>query len=138
MEPLVAFARAFADPTRVRILMALRAAELCVCELCDALEVTQSTLSTHLQVIRAAELVSTRREGRWSYYALAPGGRRLVAALSRHFSRSLTVDRTLRADAVRLRRRLALRERGACCIGFGCGGVPRQTSTRRTTRKARP
>lgn len=137
MKPLVAAARAFADPTRVRVLMALRAAELCVCELCDALEVTQSTLSTHLQVIRAAELVSTRREGRWSYYALAAGGRRLVAAMARHFSLSLARDRTLRADAVRLRGRLALRERGACCIGFSCGGVARQKSMHRTPRKAR-
>jgi len=120
MDPLVATARAFADPTRVRILMALRSTELCVCELCDALEVTQSTLSTHLQVIRASGLVSTRRDGRWSYYTLTPDGKRVVTSLVRLFTESLDGDPTLRTDARRLRARLALRDGGTCCVGFTC------------------
>ena len=41
MTELVAVAKALADPTRVRILTALRGRELCVCELCDALQVSQ-------------------------------------------------------------------------------------------------
>jgi len=61
VRDLVAIAKAFADLTRVRILAAVRHRELCVCELCDALGVTQSTLSTHLQVIRDAGLVQTRK-----------------------------------------------------------------------------
>ena len=59
MDELVLTAKALADATRVRILAALRGGELCVCELGDALGVTQSTLSTHLQVIREAGLVGT-------------------------------------------------------------------------------
>ena len=62
MNELLVTAKAFADPTRVRSLAALRGGELCVCELSDALGVTQSTLSTHLQVIRDAGLVQTRRD----------------------------------------------------------------------------
>jgi ArsR family transcriptional regulator len=118
MNQLVLAAKALADPSRVRILLALREGELCVCELCDALAVTQSTLSTHLQVIRQAGLVSARKQGKWMYYALAPDARRLLDSLARFFSASLAADPTLRRDAKKLRRRLALRDGGACCVGF--------------------
>src|SRR5436305_228160 len=77
MRELVLIGKALADATRVRILAALRGRELCVCELCDALEVSQSTLSTHLQVIRDAGLVQTRKQGKWTYYAPAPERDRL-------------------------------------------------------------
>lgn len=120
MKPLVAAARAFSDPTRARILLALRDGELCVCELSDALEVTQSTLSTHLQVIRASGLVGTRREGRWSYYFLSESGKPVVEALARLFAPSLSGDTALRGDLKRLRARLSLRSGGACCVGFAC------------------
>ena len=61
---LVAIAKALADSTRVRIVAALRHEELCVYELVDALETTQSTLSSHLQVCRQANLVTTRKDSR--------------------------------------------------------------------------
>jgi ArsR family transcriptional regulator len=128
MKKLVLAARAFADPSRVRILMALRGRELCVCELCDALSVTQSTLSTHLQVIRRAGLVSARKQGRWMYYAIAPGAGRLVRAWFGFFSGELKGDALLRSDAKKLGQRLALRDRGSCCVGFrnrksACGTI---------------
>ncbi|HAM73595.1 MAG TPA: ArsR family transcriptional regulator [Verrucomicrobiales bacterium] len=121
MHPLLLSAKAFSDPTRVRVLAALRSGELCVCELCDALRVTQSTLSTHLQVIRRAGLVRSRREGRWAYYALVPQGRRLVEGWLRHFGSVVARDPRLRADAARLSSRLAKRQGGACCLGFPRG-----------------
>jgi len=120
MQPLLAAAKGLSDPTRVRILWALRSGELCVCELCDALEVTQSTLSTHLQRVRASGLVTTRREGRWTYYALRDSGRALLDALTRLFAGAVEADRRLTGDARRLRARLALRRQGACCVGFAC------------------
>ncbi len=64
MNQLVLLAKALTDPSRVRVLALLREQELCVCELCDVLGLTQSTLSTHLQVIRKAGLVSARKEGK--------------------------------------------------------------------------
>lgn len=118
MNELVSTARAFADPSRVRILMALREQELCVCELCDALDVTQSTLSTHLQVIRSAGLVSARKQGKWMYYAIAPTARPLVGSLFHSFADALKSDPKLRQDARKLNQRLALRDNGACCVGF--------------------
>ena len=130
MTALLSSARAFADPTRVRILAALRDGELCVCELCDALHVTQSTLSTHLQVIRAAALVTTRRVGKWNYYAIAPEAGGLLDSVFGFFATTLAADRKLAADARRLKKRMALRERGACCVGFVCGKPAKRRATK--------
>jgi|SRR5581483_1558708 len=121
MKELVQAAKAFSDPSRIRILMMLRHGELCVCEISDALALTQSTLSTHLQVVRRSGFVRARKVGKWSYYSIAPGARRFLDAASACFSKSLTADHVLRRDAARLKRRLALRENGSCCVGFGSG-----------------
>lgn len=118
VQDLTLAAKAFADPTRVRVLAALRPGELCVCELADSLTVTQSTLSTHLRVIRDAGLVSARKQGKWMYYAIAPGAGRLVAMLFDYFAVSLKQDKALVKDGQRLQRRLAMRDHGACCVGF--------------------
>jgi len=63
---------ALSDETRLRILDRLRRGERCVCELTDALEAAQSRLSFHLRILKDAGLVTDRREGRWSYYAVDP------------------------------------------------------------------
>jgi ArsR family transcriptional regulator len=64
--------QALSDETRLAILDLLRGGERCVCDLQDALEAAQSRLSFHLRVLREAGLVTDRRDGRWSYYALVP------------------------------------------------------------------
>jgi ArsR family transcriptional regulator len=61
---------ALSDPLRIQVLELLRSQELCVCELCEYLEVTQSKLSFHLKNLREAGLVRARQEGRWIYYSL--------------------------------------------------------------------
>ena len=122
MKDLIWTAKAFADPSRIRILMALREQELCVCELCDALGATQSTLSTHLQVIRKAGLVTARKQGKWMYYAIAPEAQRVVTGMFQCFSESLKNDAALRRDEKKLSQRLALRDNGACCVGFNKKG----------------
>ncbi len=61
---------ALSEPLRVQILDLLRTKELCVCDLCEALEATQSKLSFHLKVLKEAKLVRSRQEGRWMYYSL--------------------------------------------------------------------
>ncbi|MEB3224987.1 MAG: metalloregulator ArsR/SmtB family transcription factor [Synechococcus sp.] len=62
--------KALADPIRLEILERLRAQELCVCELCDVLDLKQSRLSFHLKILKESELVLARQEGRWIYYRL--------------------------------------------------------------------
>lgn len=61
---------ALSDPLRIQVLDLLREQELCVCDLCDVLEVSQSKLSFHLKTLKEAQLVQARQEGRWIYYSL--------------------------------------------------------------------
>jgi ArsR family transcriptional regulator, arsenate/arsenite/antimonite-responsive transcriptional repressor len=63
---------ALSDETRVAILDMLRDGERCVCDLQTDLDAAQSRLSFHLKVLREAGLVTDRKEGRWSYYSIAP------------------------------------------------------------------
>ncbi len=91
---------ALGDEIRLEVLGLLRGGEHCVCELTARLELAQSRLSFHLKVLKDAGLVSHRRQGRWSYYALdaetfrdleaflgrVPPGRGSAGRPSRHFS----------------------------------------------------
>lgn len=61
---------ALSDPLRVQVLELLRQRELCVCELCSELGVTQSKLSFHLKTLKEAKLVRAYQQGRWIYYSL--------------------------------------------------------------------
>jgi ArsR family transcriptional regulator len=61
---------ALSDPQRIQVIELLRSQELCVCELCDRLQVPQPKLSFHLKTLKEAALVRSRQEGRWIYYSL--------------------------------------------------------------------
>ena len=63
---------ALSDETRLAVLEMLADGERCVCDLQSALDAAQSRLSFHLKVLKGAGLVTDRKEGRWSYYALNP------------------------------------------------------------------
>ncbi|HEY9609532.1 metalloregulator ArsR/SmtB family transcription factor [Allocoleopsis sp.] len=69
-DTLVACFHALSDPLRIQVIELLRSQELCVCELCDRMGVTQSKLSFHLKNLKEADLVRSRQEGRWIYYSL--------------------------------------------------------------------
>ncbi len=62
--------KVFGDKTRIRILAALSEGEMCVCCLCDLLEMSQSAVSHQLSVLKAARLIKSRREGKQMYYSL--------------------------------------------------------------------
>ncbi len=132
MRTLLATTKAFADPTRVRLIFALRDDELCVCELCDALGIVQSTLSTHLQYLRQADLVHTRNDGKWVYYRLTDQFARVADALYKLHRAEIEADAQIRTDAARLKKRVALRDDGACCLGFTAKkpAAPRARSSR--------
>ena len=61
---------ALSDSLRVKIIQLLQSQELCVCDLCDRLNVNQSKLSFHLKTLKEANLVCPRQSGRWIYYSL--------------------------------------------------------------------
>ena len=71
VTPTVQLLKGFADGTRLRILCLLRGREVCVHEIVDALDMSQSAVSHQLRVLRDARLVSHRRDGRHVYYCLA-------------------------------------------------------------------
>jgi ArsR family transcriptional regulator len=71
VTPTVQLLKGFADATRLRILCLLRDREVCVHEIVDALDMTQSAISHQLRVLRDARLVAHRRDGRHVYYRLA-------------------------------------------------------------------
>lgn len=63
--------KVFGDSTRIRILYVLLQSELCVCDLAEALGMTQSAVSHQLRILKQARLVTGRREGKSVFYALA-------------------------------------------------------------------
>ncbi len=63
--------RIFGDSTRIRILYALFEREVSVCEIAKTLEMTVSAISHQLRVLKSADLVTYRREGKTCYYKLA-------------------------------------------------------------------
>src|SRR5512140_1075175 len=67
------FFKVLADEARLKMLWLLfNHRELCVCDLMAALAITQSKASRHLITMRHAGLVTDRKDGLWSYYALRP------------------------------------------------------------------
>lgn len=65
--------KALTDENRVRILMALRDHEMCVCQVTAFLDLSPSTTSKHLSILRQARLIESRKKGKWVYYKLAEG-----------------------------------------------------------------
>ena len=63
--------KVFGDSTRIRILFVLFEAEVCVCDLAKALNMTQSAISHQLRILKQNKLVKNRREGKSIFYSLA-------------------------------------------------------------------
>ncbi|MGH9942316.1 MAG: ArsR/SmtB family transcription factor [Pyrinomonadaceae bacterium] len=72
-EAVAALAETFkllGDPTRIKIAFALSREELCVCDLANLLDVSQSAVSHSLRALRQVKLVRFRKEGKIAYYKL--------------------------------------------------------------------
>ena len=106
--------KAFADSTRLRILNLLLEGELCVCDLCEDLDVIQPTVSRHLGHLRRAGLVTDRRDGKWMHYSIAKHPDRLRRTLLDCVRSCLRQVNVLREDLSRLR---GGRPSGSCSIG---------------------
>lgn len=103
MREFVSAAKALSDPSRIRILLALKGRELCVCQLVELLGLAASTVSKHMAVLHQAYLVDNRKEGRWAYYRRAgrDAPKRAQAAL-RWLDSSLEGEVIVSEDASRL------------------------------------
>lgn len=63
--------KVFGDSTRIRILYVLLESEMCVCDIAQLLNMTQSAISHQLRILKNSKLVKSRREGKSVIYALA-------------------------------------------------------------------
>lgn len=75
--------KVFGDSTRIRILYVLFEAEVCVCDIAEALGMTQSAISHQLKVLKQNRLVKTRREGKSIFYSLADEHVRYIIGMGR-------------------------------------------------------
>ena len=66
----MAITKALSDPNRVRILLALRRGELCVCQITELFGFAPSRVSKHLSILHHAGLILSRKTERWVHYRL--------------------------------------------------------------------
>lgn len=104
VDDLDALFRGFADPTRLRVLNALVAGELCVCDLVDLLGLPQPAVSRHLAYLRRMGLVEATREWKFAHYRLASPGnavhRNLIACVRSCFTGVPTLEAERAAASV--------------------------------------
>lgn len=82
LAELTSILRVIADEKRLRILKLLTRQEMCVCDIMERLELSQSLVSHHLGVLKRAGLVQDRRDAQWVYYSIDPGR---IAGLNAHY-----------------------------------------------------
>jgi ArsR family transcriptional regulator, arsenate/arsenite/antimonite-responsive transcriptional repressor len=83
-EQIAPLLKALADPVRLRLMSLIAShsgGEACVCDLNDAFELSQPTISHHLKVLHDAGLVDRDKRGVWAYYRVRPEALAGIAAL---------------------------------------------------------
>ncbi len=103
MREFMAITKALSDPNRVRVLLALRRGELCVCQITELFGLAPSTISKHLSVLNRAGLILSRKSERWVYYRLPDKSAPVVVREAFDWAKkSLGKSAEAEADAKRL------------------------------------
>ena len=126
---IVEFSKALADTTRWRIVRLVRDEALCVCELADILEMPQSSVSSHVQVIRKAGLLESEKCEKWTYFRIDGRYLKLIDAMEKFFADG--DSSAWREDGEKAVARLAERL-DSCCPG------PKKFRSRLHSRKGSP
>jgi DNA-binding transcriptional ArsR family regulator len=109
MRDCLNITKALSDENRLRMLMALRDGELCVCQLTELMGLAMSTVSKHLSILYQAGLVAARKDTRWMYYSLPRKGVSAVAGEAVAWvRRSLANSERIADDARCLKKVLAM------------------------------
>ena len=109
MREFMALTKALADENRIRVLLALRQGELCVCQITELFGLAASTVSKHLSILYQAGLLDSRKDGRWIYYSLpGKGSAPFVREAVQWVIRTLAEDPRTAEDGTRLKKILAL------------------------------
>lgn len=94
--------KALADHNRLRIVAALmNPQELCACQISELLGVSGATLSRHMDLLIRAELVNSRKDGRWVHYKLSPS---FPEPLFQWLEKNIPSDPEIKADLRKLRK----------------------------------
>lgn len=64
------FFKIFGNPTRLKIISLLSVEDLCVCDICESLDLNQTTVSNQLRILRANNIVKYQKEGKMARYSL--------------------------------------------------------------------
>ena len=103
MKKAAEFLKVLADEARLNMLwLLLNHGELCVCDIMEVLEVTQSKASRHLRILYNAGLLTERRAGLWTYYSVQPAKN----DFGRNFLEPLRITLADRQEAVELLKKL--------------------------------
>lgn len=114
MREFIRITRALADPNRVRILLALRKKELCVCQIVELLQLAPSTISKHLFILNHAGLILSRKDERWVYYRLPDDAPVAVREAIDWVHKSLAQSPETQADAKALKKILNMEPAKLC------------------------
>lgn len=109
MREFMAVTKALSDPNRVRMLLALRGRELCVCQITELVGLAPSTVSKHLSVLHNAGLVQSIKKERWVYYRLPSRAAPVIAREALNWvCKSLSGSEEAAADQKRLKQVLKM------------------------------
>ncbi len=114
MENMIKAMKALSDETRLRMLNILLERECCVCEVTQALDISQSRASRNLGILENAGFLKSRRDGAWMYYSLDEQTTNNYARFLAEMFRDFTDDDKLLADD-RERLKKTVRLGSACC-----------------------
>lgn len=113
-----AILKAISEPTRFRMMYLLLKTkkEICGCEFVDSLAVPQYNLTKHLDILIDANLVNSKKEGKWVYYFACQD----MTAFSKSICKSIlkTKNKIHADDLKRFSRRLGIRKNGKCLLGI--------------------
>lgn len=94
--------KALSDEVRFRILVLLSTKTLCVCEIEQALEMSQPRISQHLLKLKHASLIEDNQVGKWKYYSLTPFAKQWMTQSLMHLIKNLMNDEKIQKDLVQL------------------------------------
>jgi len=105
MRELTKTFKALSDSNRIRIIKMLEVRPLCVCEITEVLGLAASTVSRHLSILRDAEFILDKKEGKWvNYYLNDTGGNEFIIQLLPVIKSSLPNEDTVKTDALKVSR----------------------------------
>ena len=114
MQELIKPMRALSDETRLRILNVLLERECCVCEVIQALDISQSRASRNLGILQDAGFLKARRDGAWMLYSVDwEAANHYAISLAKLINDFSVSNELLAKDSERLKK--------AVRIGPGCG-----------------